>query len=227
MKIAIYARVSTTDRDQNLDTQLLPLREYCEAQGWTIYREYADEAPAGDLAQRTAWAQFLDDASKHKIDLLLVWRLDRAFFRSVLQAANTLEDLQHWHVGFRSYVESWLDTTSPFGKAFYYVTAAYAELERGVIAERIRAGMERAKRDGIHTGRPRVTDRPEFVADFWGLLERVRGGEKVTKAEAARRLGIGKATLARLLNGKGLEEYAEAADGLEAGRALGAPKGGL
>ena len=95
------------------------------------------------------------------------------------------------------------------------------------MAERIRAGMERAKRGGIHTGRPRVTDRSEFAADFWSLLERVRGGEKVTKAEAARKLGIGEATLARLLNGKGLEEYAEAADGLETGRALGAPKGGV
>ena len=116
MKIAPYARVSTSDKDQNPETQLMPLREYIQSQGWQIHREYVDHAPATDLAHRTAWRQLLEDASKKRFDLLLVWRMDRAF-RSVLDAATTLERLRAWDVGLRSYSEPWLDTTSPFGEA--------------------------------------------------------------------------------------------------------------
>lgn len=74
----------------------------------------------------------------------MVWRMDRAF-RSVLDAAQALECLRTWRVGLRSYQEPWLDTTSPFGEALYYITVAYVQLERNLIAERVKAGMDRAK----------------------------------------------------------------------------------
>ena len=128
-------------------------------------REYVDHAPATDLAQRTAWRQLIDDASKRNFDLLLVWRMDRAF-RSVLDAATTLERLRAWGVGLRSYAEPWLDTTSPFGEALYYITVAYAQLERGILRERVKAGMERARKQGRRIGRPRVTDRKGFNRRF-------------------------------------------------------------
>ena len=115
MKVALYARVSTSD-NQEPETQLMPLREFVQAQGWETFREYVDQAPANDLAHRTDWRQLLDDASRHHFDLLLVWLMDRAF-RSVLDAATTLERLRTWGVGLRSYSEPWLDTTSPFGEA--------------------------------------------------------------------------------------------------------------
>ena len=125
MRAAIYARVSTADKEQNPETQLLPLREFCEAQGFEVVGEFVDQAPATDLLRRTAWRDLLDQASKRKMDLLLVWRIDRAF-RSVLDAAQTLERLRSWGVGLRSYQEPWLDTTSPFGEALYYITVVYA-----------------------------------------------------------------------------------------------------
>ena len=93
MKVALYARVSTSDKDQNVENQLIQLREFVAAQTWEAHREYVDHASATDLVGRTAWRDFLDDASKRRIDLLLVWRMDRAF-RSVLDAANTLERLR-------------------------------------------------------------------------------------------------------------------------------------
>ena len=129
-RVGIYGRVSTSDREQDPETQLLPLREFVQTQAWETFREYVDHAPATDLAHRSAWREVLDDASKRRFDLLLVWRMDRAF-RSVLDAANTLERLRTWGVGLRSYSEPWLDTTSPFGEALYYITVAYAQLERG------------------------------------------------------------------------------------------------
>ncbi len=79
LRVAIYARVSTVDKDQNPETQILPLREFVQAQGWTVAGEYVDHAPATDLRGRTAWREMLDRAARHKIDLVLVWRIDRAF----------------------------------------------------------------------------------------------------------------------------------------------------
>ncbi|GIV82946.1 MAG: hypothetical protein KatS3mg051_2300 [Anaerolineae bacterium] len=198
MRVAIYARVSTEDRGQDVTTQLLPLREFVAAQGWTVYREYRDQASAADLFRRTAWRELLEDASKRRFDLLLVWRIDRAF-RSVLDAATTLERLRGWGVGLRSYSEPWLDTSSPFGEALYYITAAYAQLERGILRERVRAGMDRARRQGRHIGRPRVMHRPGFNRRFGAVLERLHTGA-LSRRQAARELGIGYATLKRLLD---------------------------
>ena len=197
MKVALYARVSTTDKEQDPETQLLPMREFVQAQGWQTYSEYVDHAPATDITHRNQWRQLLDDASRHRFDVLLLWRMDRAF-RSVLDAANTLERLRTWGVGLRSYSEPWLDTTSHFGEALYYITVAYAQLERGILRERVKAGMDRARKQGHRIGRPRVTERRGFRRRFGAVLERLRAGD-LSKRKAARELGIGHATLNRLL----------------------------
>jgi DNA invertase Pin-like site-specific DNA recombinase len=193
----MYVRVSTDDKGQNLDTQRIPLREFCAAQGWAEVTEYADEASATDLRGRVQWRRLLDEGSKRKVDLVLVWRLDRAF-RSVLDAAQTLERLRAWGVGLRSYQEPWLDTTSPFGEALYYITVAYAQLERGILRERVKAGMDRAKREGKHVGRPSVTARTGF-AEKWARVRVELEAGRISRSEAARRLDCGYATLLRLL----------------------------
>src|SRR5437016_6282180 len=102
MRVGLYARVSTSDKDQEPETQLLPLREFCTAQSWSVAGEFVDKASATDLRGRTAWRELLDQASKRRVDLILVWKLDRAF-RSVAHASNTLQDLKRWGVGLRSY----------------------------------------------------------------------------------------------------------------------------
>jgi len=198
ISVGIYARVSTVDKTQDPETQLLPLRDFAAAQGWDIFRVYVDHAPATDLYRRFAWRDLLEDASKRRFDVVLVWRIDRAF-RSVLDAATTLERLRGWGVGLRSYSESWLDTTSPFGEALYYITVAYAGLERGILRERVKAGMERARRQGHRIGRPRVTDRKGFKRRFGDILERLNDGA-ISRRQAANELGIGYATLKRLLD---------------------------
>jgi len=200
MKVCLYARVSTSDKDQDPLTQLLPLREFVKAQSWETYHEYVDHAPATDLYHRTAWKELLEDASRRKFDILLVWRMDRAF-RSVLDAATTLERLRTWKIGLRSYSEPWLDTTSPFGEALYYITMAYAQLERGILRERVKAGMERARQQGHKIGRPRVMDRRGFKSRFGVVLARLHEG-KVSRCQAARELNIGYATLKRLIDAR-------------------------
>jgi DNA invertase Pin-like site-specific DNA recombinase len=174
------------------------LREFCEAQAWDVAGEFVDRAPASDQLRRTAWRKLLDDAAKRKVDLLLVWRMDRAF-RSVLDAAQTLERFRAWGVGLRSYQEPWLDTTSPFGEALYYITVAYAQLERGILAERTKAGMDRARRQGKHIGRPPVTARPGFSDNWVKVREDVLAG-RLSRTQAAKNLKVGYATLLRLLD---------------------------
>jgi putative DNA-invertase from lambdoid prophage Rac len=196
-RVAIYARVSTSDKEQDPQNQLGPLIDYVEGQSWKLTGVYVDYVSATDLPRREQWRTLLDAASKRKFDLLLVWKLDRAF-RSVFDAANTLERLRTWQVGFRSYQESWLDTTTQFGEALYYITAAYAQLERGMLSERVKAGMARARAQGVQIGRPSVIQRPGFATDFSAVLERLEAGD-LSYRKAAKELGIGYATLKRLL----------------------------
>ena len=196
-RVGIYGRVSTSDKDQDPETQLVPLREFVESQDWETFREYIDFVSATDIAHRNEWRRLLEDASKRRFDLLLVWRMDRAF-RSVLDAATTLERLRTWGVGLRSYNEPWLDTTSPFGEALYYITVAYAQLERGILRERVKAGMDRARKQGRQIGRPSVWHRKGFKKRFGAVLERLRAGD-ISRRQAARELDVGYATLKRLL----------------------------
>lgn len=196
MRIALYARVSTRDKDQNPETQLFPMREYVQRTGDTAI-EYVDLASATDLPHRTAWRQMLDDARLRKIDLILVWRMDRAF-RSVLHAAQTLEQLKHWGVGLKSLQEAWLDTTSPMGEMMYYITIAYAQLERALISERVKAGMERAKREGKQVGRPKITDDPAKARRLQKAVEAVRAG-RLSYRQAAKQAGVALSTLQKAL----------------------------
>jgi DNA invertase Pin-like site-specific DNA recombinase len=196
LRVGIYARVSTVDRDQNPETQLLPLREFVASQGFSIAGEFVDHASATDLKGRTAWRRLLDLASKHKLDLVVVFRIDRAF-RSVHEAANTLERLRGWRVGLRSYAEPWLDTTSPFGEALYYITVAYAQLERGIISERVRSGMARARKQGMHVGRPR-----RLNGELEALRSNIEAGT-LSRRQAAKQLGVTVSTVSRALLRKG------------------------
>jgi DNA invertase Pin-like site-specific DNA recombinase len=191
-RVGIYARVSTADKDQDPDTQLLPLHEFAGAQGWTTAGEFVDHASATDIRGRAAWRELLQQAARRRVDVILVWKLDRAF-RSVAHMATTVEQLRRWGVGLRSYSEPWLDTsgTSPVADLMLNILASFAQFERALIAERVRAGMARARKQGKRLGRPPALD---------GEWERVRplverGG--MSQRQAARALGVGRSTVAR------------------------------
>ena len=196
-RVGIYARVSTSDKNQNVDTQLLPIRDFCKAQGWEVYREYVDHAPANDLAHRTAWRELLDDASKKKFNVVLVFKLDRGF-RSVKHLHDTLSAWEMVGVGFRSLREQF-DTSTALGRLLLNLLASLAEFELELIRERVKAGMDRARRQGKRIGRPRVTDRRDFKRRFGAILERLQEGE-ISRRKAAGELGIGYATLKRLID---------------------------
>jgi DNA invertase Pin-like site-specific DNA recombinase len=197
MKVALYARVSTSDKDQDPETQLLPLRDFCAAQGWEVYREYIDQAPANDLLHRVQWRQLLDDAAKRKFSVVLVFKLDRAF-RSVKHMHDTLAAWELVGVSFQSLRERF-DTSTALGRLLLNLLSSLAEFELELIRERVKAGMERARRQGRRIGRPRVIDRRGFPKRFGEVLERLIKGE-ISRSQAARELKIGYATLKRLLD---------------------------
>ena len=203
MKVAIYARVSTSDKEQNVETQLLPLRDFCLTQGWEVYLEYVDQAPANDLAHRIAWRQLLDDAAKRRFSVVLVFKLDRAF-RSVKHMHDTLAAWELVGVSFKSLREQF-DTSTALGRLLLNLLAALAEFELELIRERVKAGMDRARRQGRQIGRPKVTDRRGFNKRFGDILERLNGGA-ISRRQAAIELGIGYATLKRMLDALASEE---------------------
>ncbi len=198
MKVAAYARVSTSDKDQDPETQLMALRDFARAQRWEIAGEYVDHAPANDPLHRTAWRKLLDDAARRRFQAVLVFKLDRAF-RSVKHMHDTLAVWAVQEIGFVSAREGF-DTRTALGRLLLNLLASLAEFELEVLSERVKAGMERARRQGKHVGRPPVTARDGF-AEKWAAVRAELEAARISRSEAARRLGIGYASLLRLIQG--------------------------
>ena len=197
MKVAIYARVSTSDENQDPETQLMPLRDFCIAQGLEVYDEYVDYASANDLARRIRWRRLLDDAAKRRFKMVPVFKLDRGF-RSVKHLHDTLSAWELVNVSFNS-IREHFDTSTAMGRLILNLLAALAEFELELIRERVKAGMDRARRQGKRIGRPKVTDRRGFKNRFGAILERLKAGD-ISRRKAAKELNIGYATLKRLLD---------------------------
>ena len=190
MKVALYARVSTDDRDQNPETQLFALRGFCQDAGHEVYQEYVDHARAKDYVHRKAWRQLQKEARQHKFKLVLVFRLDRAF-RSVRECLNVLEDWHERGIGFRSLKEDMIDTTTGQRRFMLEVLAAVAELESSMIGERVRAGMARAKAQGNSFGRK------PFNIPVINVYDALRSTSSVPLA--AQRLGCSRAYIYKRL----------------------------
>ena len=197
MRIALYARVSTRDRDQDPQTQLHRLRQVAaQHPDWQVVGEYVDTASANDLLHRTAWRRLLDDAAKRRFAAVLVFKLDRAF-RSVRHMHQTLEVWEPLGVGFLSAQEGF-DTTTALGRLLLNLLASLAEFELELIRERVTAGMERAKAQGKAIGRPRVTDDPARARRLADAVQAVREGRQSYR-QAAKTAGVGLATLQRAM----------------------------
>lgn len=163
MKVAIYARVSTRDKDQNPETQLLPLREATQRLGLEVFKEYVDAASAQDVLHRTAWRDLLDDAARRRFQVVLVFKLDRAF-RSVKDMHDTLSSWQITGVSFQSVRENF-DTTTSYGRLLLNILGTMAEFELDLIRERVKAGMDRAAAHGTKSGKPIGRPRKEVAID--------------------------------------------------------------
>lgn len=191
-RVAIYARVST--RDQEPLNQLLELRRYAEARGWTVAEEFVDKGVSGAKDHRPALTALMAAARKRKVDVVLVARFDR-FARSVRHLVSALEDFRTLGIAFIATGDA-IDTTTPTGKMTFHIIAAMAEFERSLIQERIHAGLRRARAQGKRLGRPPVEIDAERVRALrqQGLSLRAIAREMaVSKDSAARALANGQA----------------------------------
>jgi DNA invertase Pin-like site-specific DNA recombinase len=187
-RVAIYARVSTTD--QTCENQLRDLRDYCRARAWQEVAEYIDEGASGTTDRRPALDRLMTTVKARRVDVVVVAAFDR-FSRSVRHLVETLEHFRHLRIEFISLREQ-IDTGSPIGQALFTIIAAIAELERTLLVERVKAGLRRARAQGKHLGRPLL--RVDPVA-FDRVLSR-----RLPHRAAAKELGISPTSFRRLLH---------------------------
>ena len=171
--------------------QIRALREYAARRGWTIALQ-VKEVGSG-ASQRQLREKLLDAARRREIDVVLVWRLDR-WGRSVADLLATLQELDHLGVGFVSLTEA-LDLSTPAGRAMAGLLAVFAECERDILRERVRAGLDHARQTGKRLGRPATA-----ALHASRVCELYHAG--VRKAEIARRLRIGRTSVRRILKAK-------------------------
>src|SRR5262245_22359637 len=152
MRTALYARVSTSE--QSTEMQLAALRQYVERRAWNLCHEYVDEGFSGSRERRPALDRLMADARRRSFDAVVVFRFDR-FARSVSHLARALDEFRALGIEFVSLHEA-VDTSTPMGRAMFHIAGAFAEIEREIIRERVKAGQANTKRLGRQVGRARA-----------------------------------------------------------------------
>ena len=195
VQVALYARVSTADKGQEVENQLAELRRFAASQGWAIAGEYIDHE-TGKHADRPRFRALFSDASKRRFDVVLFWALDRFTREGALETLHHLNTLSTYGVGFRSFTEPYLDSCGIFKDAVIAILGTIAKQERLRISQRVRAGLDRARANGTRTGQP--IGRPKVVFRRDSIAELRANG--VSWREIARRTGASVRTIRRVLS---------------------------
>lgn len=189
-RVALYARVSTDA--QTTENQLLQLRAVAERHGWAIVTEFVDHGVSGTKGrqERQQFDALLRGVARREFDMIAAWSVDR-LGRSLQDLLSFLLELQSKRVDLYLHQQA-LDTSTPMGTAMFQLCGVFAELERSIIQERVRAGLERARAKGKTLGRPRTDPRVEAKI-------RKLAGQGMGKGKIARTLGIGVSVAQRVL----------------------------
>jgi DNA invertase Pin-like site-specific DNA recombinase len=191
-RVAICARVSTTNHGQDVGLQTGDLRQFAEARGWRLADEYVDRGVSGSKDSRPELNRLMADAKRRKFDVVLVWKLDR-FGRSLRHLVNALAEFESLGIAFVSLSDN-LDLGTASGRLMFQIIGAMAEFERELIRERVKAGMRNAMAKGTRIGRPRANvDAPQIAR----LRAQGLGWKKIAK-----RMGLGVGTLYRVATAK-------------------------
>ena len=203
MIIALYARISTTDKDQDPETQLRHLRSIAEAHGHTIHKEYVDRSSGRTVRGRTAYQQMIMDAQARRFDAIMAYKLDR-LHRNLIEAVTFVDRLRIMGIDLIITTEA-IDTSTAMGRAMMQITAVFAELESAKTGERVQIGMERARAEGKVCNRP-----PKELSKY--QLEKARrileGNPEISMRQLAAQFdGISRATLIKLLREAGIVKF--------------------
>ncbi len=189
-RVAIYARVSTDS--QTADNQIRELQAVAERRGWQVSEVYTDHAISGAKArdQRPALDRMLKEASRRRFDVVMAWAIDR-LGRSLVDLLSTIQHLEACRVDLYLDQQN-IDTTTPMGRLVFQVTGAFAEFERSLIKQRVRAGLDRARAQGKRLGRPRTDPKTERAI----RAALAAGGKGLLKIAAE--FGVGSGTVQRI-----------------------------
>ena len=187
IRAAIYARVST--QDQNCEMQTRELNEYAARRGFQVCGEYVDTGWSGKLASRPELNRLMADARQRRFDAVIVWKLDR-WGRSLVHSVQSIQELASIGIRFIAITQN-IDTdeSNPMSRFMLQIFAAFSELEREMIRERVTAGVRNAKRKGVQLGRRRV------VFDRSKAIDMHLAGTSIREIAAA--LGVGVGTIHR------------------------------
>lgn len=191
-RVALYIRVSTAD--QNPELQLRELSEYILARGWQTLRVYEDRA-TGTNTNRKMFQELVADARQRKFDILLVWKLDRAF-RSLRDTLSHLQEFADLGIQFVSLKDSGIDMTIPSGVLLLHLLSAFSQFEASIIKMRVRAGLANAKARGRKLGRPNRINHEQAIELRRQGFSLKQIGEKV----GATKSGVSKLLSKRRLN---------------------------
>ena len=188
-RAAIYVRVSTDK--QTVENQLRDLRQIAERRDWEVVKEYQDAGISSSKGRdgRPGLDEMLKDAQRRRFDVVMAWAIDR-LGRSLIDLLGTIQALEA--CGVDLYLDQQaIDTTTPAGKLMFQVTRAFAEFERSMIRQRVRAGLKRAVERGATLGRPKIGRDVEER-----IQSKLRAGKGILKV--ARELGLGTSTVQRI-----------------------------
>ncbi len=187
MRVAVYARVSTAS--QTVDNQTHELERLAALRGWTIVATFRDEGISGAKGRdgRPALDALLKAATRREFDLIAVWSIDR-LGRSLQHLVTTVNDLHAQGVQLYFHQQA-IDTTTPSGKLMFGVFSSFAEFERDLIRERIKLGVERARKEGKKLGRPSSVTESTRAA----IVELYKKGMSPKKISQTLRCGVGTA----------------------------------
>jgi len=192
MRAALYARVSTKDKGQDTENQLIQLRTFAASQGWTITVEHIDRV-TGKRSDRDQFQKMFAAASRREFDVLLFWSLDRLSREGTVATLNHLQRLNSYGVNYRSFTEQYLDSTGIFKEAVIGILAAVAKQEHVRISERTIAGLQRARSQGRIGGRPKTEDNYKLTKELYKLREKRKSIRAI-----ATELGLAIGTVQRL-----------------------------
>jgi len=211
MKVALYARVSTTEKQlrrlknmeervkQDPEVQLSKLRAFCRDRGYEVFDEYVDRV-SGATSNRPDLDRMLDDARHHKFDAIVIVRLDR-MMRSTRNLLNIMKNLEEWNVNLTC-TDQPIETNSAIGKLMITLLGAVAEFERELASERVKDSIEKRRRDGKSIGRPKRINLD--IEEIKTLIIELDGNVK----NVARIKGVTRSAVYRILieNGVDIEE---------------------
>lgn len=197
--VALYARVSTYD--QTTENQMERLIQYAKIREFEVYDTYQDTASGANL-HRPQLDHMMDDARRHKFDIIIATKLDR-MMRSVVNMSNVLAQLQSYNISIML-LDQPIDTSTPVGRMTTTILSAVAEFERELIHDRTKDGIDRAKREGKKLGTPK-----KVLSDY--QLEKLKKILEADPCISQRKLaqqfqGISRNTLIKLAREEGYQK---------------------